>query len=95
MSTEAIDAVPISRRPRNDARHVSKTELLLKLQELVRELTEMNVLAEMRLIQLTESVENMKMELRDINEQVQFQVLRFTYFPPPGPFGGGDSFGEL
>ena len=95
MPTEAIKAVPISRHPRNDARHVFKTELLLKFQELVRELTEMNVLAEMRLIQLTELVENMKMELRDINEQVQFQVLRFTYFPPPEPFGGGDSFGEL
>ncbi|KAI3784472.1 hypothetical protein L1987_43571 [Smallanthus sonchifolius] len=51
------------RRPRTETREPSTTEVVLKLKELIKELTNVNVLAELRLLQLCEQMEQMKEEI--------------------------------
>lgn len=43
--------------------------MIMQIQEMAKELTEILIRNEKRFLVLTETVEEMKMELRDINEQ--------------------------
>lgn len=67
-------------------------EMILQLQELARELTRMLIQNEHRVIALTETIEEINMELRYINEQIQLQSTRLG-FSPPLSFGGENPFG--
>ncbi|KAI3797640.1 hypothetical protein L1987_32901 [Smallanthus sonchifolius] len=58
-------------------------EVILKLKELIKELTEMNVLAKMRLLQLCGQVEQMKEELLILNHQLVDLCNRTSQYSMP------------
>ncbi|KAI3818531.1 hypothetical protein L1987_12341 [Smallanthus sonchifolius] len=71
------------RRPRTETREPSTTEVVLKLKELIKELTNMNVLAEMRLLQLCEQMEQMKEEILSLKHQLADLCNRTSQYPMP------------
>ncbi|KAI3815264.1 hypothetical protein L1987_14926 [Smallanthus sonchifolius] len=55
------------KHPRTKTRHPTQQDVIFKLIELIEELTEMNLCSSQKLIELSESVNNLRSELAEVN----------------------------